>query len=129
MTEKLQRLTDFLGNSLTAYHAKENARGELLKNGFTPLLETEDFELFEGGKYFVERGASLIAFTVGGLDRFSYKIIASHVDSPALKLKENPVKKAENCAALFPMVCFARVRNLCLPRTTIRVQAFTEFLF
>lgn len=100
MTEKLQRLTDFLDNSLTAYHAKENARNELVKNGFTPLLETEDFELCEGGKYFVERGASLIAFTVGGLDRFSYKIVASHVDSPALKLKENPVKRTENCAVL-----------------------------
>ena len=100
MREKMQRLTEFLENSLTAYHAKENARDLLLKNGFTPLLETEDFELLEGGKYFVERGASLIAFTVGGLDHFSYKIVASHVDSPALKLKENPVKKAENCAVL-----------------------------
>lgn len=100
MMEKMQRLTSFLENSLTAYHAKENAREELLKNGFIPLLETEDFELLEGGKYFVERGASLIAFTVGGLDRFSYKIVASHVDSPALKLKENPVKKTENCVTL-----------------------------
>ena len=100
MTEKMQLLTEFLENSLTAYHAKENARSLLLKNGFTPLSETEDFEIVEGGKYFVERGASLIAFTVGGLDRFSYKIVASHVDSPALKLKENPVKRTENCAVL-----------------------------
>lgn len=100
MTEKMQLLTEFLENSLTAYHAKENARSLLLKNGFTPLSETEDFEILEGGKYFVERGASLIAFTVGGLDRFSYKIVASHVDSPALKLKENPVKRTENCAVL-----------------------------
>lgn len=100
MTEKIQLLTEFLENSLTAYHAKENARSALLKNGFTPLSETEDFEIVEGGKYFVERGASLIAFTVGGLDRFSYKIVASHVDSPALKLKENPVKRTENCAVL-----------------------------
>lgn len=100
MTEKMQLLTDFLANSLTAYHAKENARSALLKNGFTPLLETEDFEIAEGGKYFVERGASLIAFTVGGLDRFSYKIVASHVDSPALKLKENPLKTVANCTVL-----------------------------
>ena len=100
MVEKIRELTEFLENSLTAYHAKEQARQTLLKNGFTALSETEDFELVEGGKYFVERGASLIAFTVGGLDRFSYKIVASHVDSPALKLKENPVKRTENCAVL-----------------------------
>ena len=100
MTEKMQVLTEFLENSLTAYHAKDNARALLLQNGFTALLETEDFELSENGKYFVERGASLIAFTVGKLDRFAYKIVASHVDSPALKLKENPVKKTENCAVL-----------------------------
>ncbi|MBQ8308398.1 MAG: M18 family aminopeptidase [Clostridia bacterium] len=98
--EKTKTLTEFLNRSLTAYHAKDNVKEELTKNGFTRLSETEDFELSEGGKYFVERGASVIAFTVGGLDRFSYKIVASHVDSPALKLKENPVKKVENCAML-----------------------------
>ena len=46
----------------------------------------------ENGKYFVERnGSSLVAFTVGALDDFSFKIVASHTDSPALKLKENAV--------------------------------------
>lgn len=98
--DKIKALTNFLSSSLTAYHAKENIREILKENGFTKLSETEDFELCENGKYFVERGASLIAFTVGGLDKFSYKIIASHVDSPALKLKENPVKKVENYATL-----------------------------
>lgn len=100
MTEKIVELSEFLERSLTAYHAVENVRKTLLQNGFTALSETEDFEIAENGKYFVERGASLIAFTVGGLDRFSYKIVASHVDSPALKLKENPVKKGENCSVL-----------------------------
>jgi len=100
MNEQIQALTEFLKNSLTAYHAKDNAKRELLDKGFVALSEREDFELAEGGKYFVERGASLIAFTVGGLDCFSYKIVASHVDSPALKLKENPLKKTENCVSL-----------------------------
>ncbi len=100
MNGQIQALTDFLKKSLTPYHARDNAKSELLDKGFVALSETEDFELTEGGKYFVERGASLIAFVVGGLDRFSYKIVASHVDSPALKLKENPLKKTENCASL-----------------------------
>lgn len=96
----METLLDFLKNSLTAYHACENAKARLVENGFSPLKETEDWELSEGGKYFIERGGALIAFTVGGLDNFSYKIVASHVDSPALKLKENPVEKRGAYAVL-----------------------------
>lgn len=86
------RLTEFLNASYTAYQATENARQLLLENGFLPLSETEDWALEENGKYFVERnGSALVAFTVGALDDFSFKIVASHTDSPALKLKENAV--------------------------------------
>lgn len=86
-------LIDFLENSPTAYHACENAKNFLLSRGFCELFETQDWEIEAGGKYFVVRGgSSLIAFTVGSLDDFSYKIAAAHLDSPALKLKENPLK-------------------------------------
>ena len=90
MEQSLQNLTAFLKSSLTMYHAVENTERILRENGFLPLSEAEDWELLEGGKYFVTRGASLVAFTVGGLDNFHYKIVASHTDSPMLKLKENP---------------------------------------
>ena len=87
-------LTEFLKTSPTAYHAQESAKARLVENGFLPLSWREDWELAEGGKYFVERAGSLIAFTVGGLDNFSYKITASHTDSPMLKVKENPALKS-----------------------------------
>ncbi|MBQ4268718.1 MAG: M18 family aminopeptidase [Clostridia bacterium] len=97
----MQYLTEFLGSSYTAYQAVENAKKLLTENGFTALSETDDWELSEGGKYFVERGGSaLIAFTVDGLDRFAFKIAASHTDSPALKIKENPVNKTGAYATL-----------------------------
>lgn len=87
MTEKL---TEFLNASLTAYHAAENAAELLLRNGFVQLSETDDWTLAEGGKYFVVRGGSaFVAFTVNGLNNFAFRIVASHTDSPALKLKEN----------------------------------------
>lgn len=89
----MEKLLDYLRSSLTAYHACDNAKALLLENGFSPLRETQDWELCEGGKYFVERGGAIVAFTVGGLDNFSYKIVASHVDSPALKLKNDPLVK------------------------------------
>lgn len=89
----MQNLTEFLKNSYTAYQAVDNAKTLLKANGFVPLSETEDWTLEEGGKYFVERGGSaLIAFTVDGLDDFCFRIVASHTDSPALKLKENPAR-------------------------------------
>ena len=90
----MKDLTQFLQSSLTAYHAIDNAEQKLLEHGFVRLFECEDWPLSSGGNYFVKRGASLVAFTVGNLNTFSYKIVASHVDSPALKLKENPVKNA-----------------------------------
>ncbi len=80
-------LGQFLKTSYTAYQAVENATAYLLSHGFTPLGEQAPWQLAEGGKYFVTRGGnSLIAFryACGGA-----KIVASHTDSPALKLKEN----------------------------------------
>ena len=97
----MNALFDYLEKSLTAYHAVDNAKKLLLSHGFTQLFETEDWQLSEGGKYFVVRnGSSLVAFTVGSLDGFHYKITASHPDSPALKLKENCVNQGNLYATL-----------------------------
>ena len=97
----INRLLDFLETSYTAYHAVENAKQLLLGNGFIALSETDDWAIEEGGKYFVERnGSSLVAFTVGALDDFFFKTVASHTDSPALKLKENAVTLAGPYAKL-----------------------------
>lgn len=97
----INSLIDFLQNSPTAYHASENVKELLISRGFIQLRETEDWEIQAGGKYFVVRGGSaVIAFTVGELDEFAYKIAASHTDSPALKLKESPVTKSGAYALL-----------------------------
>ncbi len=94
-------LIDFLKNSPTAFHATENSATLLRKRGFTPLVEWEDWDLKVGGKYFVSRGgSSLIAFTIGSADKLSFKIASSHLDSPALKLKENPIRKKGAYAVL-----------------------------
>lgn len=90
----MEKLIEFLGKSYTAYQATENACKLLKKSGFTALKENERWEIKEGGKYYVVRGGSaLIAFTVGKGDKF--KIIASHTDSPCLKLKESPITATE----------------------------------
>lgn len=90
-------LKEFLQYSYTAYHAVARAKAFLSERGFSPLKESEDWEIEEGGKYYVERnGCALIAFTVGNLDQFAFKIAAAHVDFPALKIKENPIMSTES---------------------------------
>ncbi len=96
----MKKLIDFLQNSLTSYHAVENAANMLDSQGFCRLSERHDWSITEGGKYYVARGGALIAFTIGSLNDFSYKIVAAHTDSPALKLKENPLMKSGAYAKL-----------------------------
>lgn len=97
----MQTVLDFLSSSYTAYNACENIRKILLDNGFTKLSEQDEWEISENGKYFIERGgSSIIAFVAKNLDKFYYKIVASHLDSPALKIKENPVEKKGALASL-----------------------------
>lgn len=90
----MKQLLKFLETSLTAYHAVENAKLYLEYKGFLALDEQKNWNLKEGGKYFVTRnGSSLIAFTFHKSGNF--KIVASHTDSPCLKLKESPEMKGD----------------------------------
>ncbi len=95
----MQNFLRFLETSYSAYQAVENARELLLANGFEEFQEADPWDISEGGKYFVIRGGSaIIAFKVSGGNYF--KIVASHTDSPCLKLKESPVISAEKFSKL-----------------------------
>lgn len=87
-------LIAFLNESHNEYLAANAIRNILSKSGFKEIKENEAWNLKENSKYFFLRnGNSLVAFvTPYRLNKsdFSYKIISSHLDSPALKLKENP---------------------------------------
>ena len=96
----MEKLNAFLQKSYTAFQAVENAKALLDEQGFVALPETDDWALEEGGKYYVTRDGAVIAFTVGSLSDFSYKIVASHTDSPALKLKEKAVQTSAFYASL-----------------------------
>ena len=85
--ENTMDILQFLKTSYTAYHAVENAKKMLEEAGFRPLLETQPWSLEAGGAYYTVRGdASIIAFRYRG---GPLKIVASHTDSPCLKLKAN----------------------------------------
>ncbi|TBR41109.1 M18 family aminopeptidase [Marinomonas agarivorans] len=85
-----QDLLTFLKNSPTPFHATQSMRSRLLNAGFQELKEHEDWQISEGGRYFVTRNSSsIIAFTTPTLDfhRQGWRMIGAHTDSPCLKLK------------------------------------------
>lgn len=78
----------FLEASPTAYHATAEICKRLEKGGFTRLFEHEKWNLQKGKGYYVVRGHALaVAFRVPKQEVASLRVLASHVDSPALKLK------------------------------------------
>ena len=85
-----QELLDFLDRSPTSFHAVANM-GRMLKNaGFERLLEGKAWQIKSGGRYYVTRNNSaLIAFHMPEQDFAGFQIMASHSDSPALKIKDN----------------------------------------
>ena len=87
-------LIAFLNESHNEYLAANVIRNILSKSGFKEIKENETWNLKENSRYFFLRnGNSLVAFVTPyklNKSEFYYKIISSHLDSPALKLKENP---------------------------------------
>ena len=85
-------LLGFLDASPTPFHATKNMSMMLANAGFEELIETKQWNLEEGKKYFVTRNdSSVIAFTYPKAS--NYTMIGAHTDSPNLKLKPNPVMK------------------------------------
>lgn len=81
-------LNDFIKKSPTAFHAVQTISDILDKEGFTCLSEADEWNLKEGGKYYVTRNlSSIIAFTIPQGNPVSFMITASHTDSPMYKLK------------------------------------------
>ena len=86
-----EKLLEFIEISPTAFHAVDNVKSELLDLGFTELCEGTKWSIENGKSYFVSRNnSSLIAFKVPKGDFKGFMIAASHSDSPAFKIKENP---------------------------------------
>lgn len=81
---------EFLKKSPTVYHAADEIVHRLTKAGFTELKEQDKWKLSPGHGYFIVRDSSLVAaFRVPKKPPNSTVILASHIDSPALKLKPN----------------------------------------
>ena len=90
MLSQTKELCAFLDASHSQYHARAYLTAILDKAGYTPLKESEKWELVPGGKYYVNRGDSaVLAFRVPEGEPLGFLISAAHTDRPAFKLKEN----------------------------------------
>lgn len=85
-----EELFDFLNESVTAFHASDCIVTALIEAGFEPLVEEAKWKLEAGGKYFVARNDSaVIAFVLPKHTsaEMSARMVATHLDSPSLRVK------------------------------------------
>ena len=84
-------LLTFIDASPSPWHAVASAAERLNQQGFEALSEVESWQLKAGGRYFVARNGSIIAFVVGQQSPVSngFNMIGAHTDSPGLRLKPN----------------------------------------
>lgn len=87
-----QSLLSFVDASPTPFHAVATMKSQLQEAGYKELLESDEWVIDEGGKYYVTRNdSSIIAFTAPTLDfaHTGFRMVGAHTDSPCLKLKPN----------------------------------------
>jgi len=89
--DALKDLMLFLRETPTAWHAAMQIGNRLAQQDYEPLDEEGKWDLKPGESYFVQRGGSLCAFVLPKQPPKHATILASHTDSPALKLKPHPV--------------------------------------
>lgn len=93
MNKEAEELIRFINNSPTAFHAAGELKKELRQSGFKELDPQQKWDLKEGRKYYLSRNNSAIIAFIPGSDFLNqgFRIITSHTDSPALKVKPDPV--------------------------------------
>lgn len=84
----IEDLISFLDDSPTAWHAVAAARKRLKQLGFLELSEQKPWHIQPEQSYIVTRnGSSLCAFVTPRQIPQRVRLLASHIDSPSLKLK------------------------------------------
>lgn len=91
MPASTSALVDFLNRARTPYHAAKAVSQSLRDAGYIELDERSAWATKPGQRGFVVRGASVVAFELGGSPPASsgFLIVGAHTDSPNLRLKPN----------------------------------------
>ena len=99
-----QDLLNFIDASPSPWHAVQSITQRLQAQGFVQLQEKLRWKLEAGKGYYVVRGASLIAFSIGqqALADTGFRMIGAHTDSPGLRLKTNAAHASSRCFLVDP---------------------------
>ena len=90
MNDRIQALRAFLDASHSMFHAQNYIVETLKAEGYTRLMENQDWSLVPGGKYYISRGGTaVIAFRIPAEAPRGFMMTASHSDHPGFKVKEN----------------------------------------
>ncbi len=93
-----EKLLDFCYKCPTSFNATQVIKEDLLNKGYTELFENEKWNLEKGKKYFVNKlKASIVDFETGNGDitKDVFAMLLSHIDTPSIKIKPNPVFKGD----------------------------------
>ena len=95
-------LIDFIDASPSPWHAVASAEARLQTAGYIRLEEGERWQLAKDARYYVVRGASMVAFVSGTLPiaQTGFRIIGAHTDSPGLRLKPKAALGGDGLARL-----------------------------
>ena len=87
-----EKMVEFLNKCHSAFHATAQIEAELRDAGFIRLKENDNWKLESNRYYYVTRNdSSIIAFKIPEMLQVrSLNIVASHSDSPCLKIKPVP---------------------------------------
>lgn len=94
MPTLIDRFRAYLDASPSPQHAAANAATTLAMAGYEALDErAAPVPLEAGGRYFVQRNGSIVAFRVGSVPaaEAGFRLLAAHTDSPNLRIKPNAV--------------------------------------
>lgn len=90
MNEKIGALRSFLDGAHSFFHSTAELTRQLDQAGYTRLIESEDWVLTPGGRYYINRGgSSLLAFRVPRCAPAGYMMSATHCDHPTFRVKVN----------------------------------------
>ena len=89
MDMRIREFTDFLDSAHSVYHVAAGLIWELETAGYVALAENESWDLVPGGKYYVTRGGSVLAFRIPVQVPTGFMLSACHSDRPGFKVKEN----------------------------------------
>lgn len=93
----IQHFLQFLNHSPTSWHAITNTIKSLQQKGFHELTFEQDWTLQPNTPYFIHHhGSALCAFITPTAQPKAIRLLASHSDSPALKLKPQPEIHKQN---------------------------------